>query len=452
MFGNLVLVQGALVVASGPVVLSTYTSVDGSFQLTVPPGTYDVAASASPPASNINPSIIDGYVYRSPQDRSPVAGVTVTAEPRYVGYDFGASTVTDSNGFFSLTVRTYCYLEPSSVTIVISEGWIASSDFMLYPTYSPLGDGGGIFDVRFSHPMYSTLVLVLPISVGQSTHFLEPPIFLLGQTTTTVTTITTMSTTVTIAGTVRLWDISGSQPLSNALVEADGSDLLGQAQHFETRTAGDGTYILTVPAGSYDVTAIAEGCLPSSSSVVGSEGFTAQIDFLLLPFTVSPTVTQSTSTVSPTVTQSTSIITTTLTATTTLSTTVSYATTATVPVENMVVQIASSSQVSSLIFDSTRNLLNFTVSGPAGTIGYFNATIAKSLLAGSPVLLMDGVEHSAIVTQDANFWYVYTTYSHSVHQVTIGGSSAVPEFPSILLLAAVFMIAIAVIRPRRRLN
>lgn len=247
----------------------------------------------------------------------------------------------------------------------------------------------------------------------------------------TTLSVTVQSSTTSVMGeihgkTLALDPFGNSIPLAGVLVEAKGH------QTFTMTTGADGAFAMTLPAGDYIVTAYANGYAPQSASISIAEGFKTSVDYVLTP-------------------AATSTVTTTQTATT-LSTTVSYATTATVPVENMVVQITSSSQVSSLIFDSTRNLLNFTVSGPSGTIGFFNATIAKSLLAGSPVLLMDGVEHSAIVTQDANFWYIYATYSHSVHQVTIGGSNVVPEFPSILLLAAVFVIAIAVIRPRRRLN
>jgi hypothetical protein len=109
-------------------------------------------------------------------------------------------------------------------------------------------------------------------------------------------------------------------------------------------------------------------------------------------------------------------------------------------------QVVSNSSVSGLVFDSNRGILNFTVSGPSGSFGFFNVTVAKALLHGRPIVLVDGVEYSAIVTEDASFWYVYVTYSHSEHYVAVGGSETVPEFPdafSSLLLLATLMIPVS---------
>jgi hypothetical protein len=103
------------------------------------------------------------------------------------------------------------------------------------------------------------------------------------------------------------------------------------------------------------------------------------------------------------------------------------------------------SSVSGLVFDSTRGLLNFTVSGPSGTYGFFNATIARTLLSGQPVVLIDGVLSPASVSQDANFWYVHVTYMHSQHHVTIGGSNTVPEFPSTPLLVILLLLSIVIL-------
>jgi len=113
-------------------------------------------------------------------------------------------------------------------------------------------------------------------------------------------------------------------------------------------------------------------------------------------------------------------------------------------------QVVSNSSVSDLVFDSTRGLLNFIVSGPEGSHGFFDATIAKSLLHGQPVVLIDGVERPASVTQDAGFWYIHVTYSLSQHHVMIGGSNTVPEFPSVSLLAIVLVLVIVIFRRRNK--
>jgi hypothetical protein len=138
-------------------------------------------------------------------------------------------------------------------------------------------------------------------------------------------------------------------------------------------------------------------------------------------------------------------------ATTVTKTSTQVPTTTTATIAELQVQIVSNSLVSSLIFDSTRSLLNFTVSGPDGSQGFFEATIAKSLLSGQPIVMIDGVEHPASVTEDANFWYIHVTYSHSQHSVTIGGSDTIPEFLSVAVLLAVLMLVILGIRRRHKL-
>jgi len=133
--------------------------------------------------------------------------------------------------------------------------------------------------------------------------------------------------------------------------------------------------------------------------------------------------------------------------TTTVSTVVTSTTTATI--EGLQMQVVSNSSVSGLIFDSARGLLNFTVSGPEGTHGFFDATIAKTLLLGQPVVLIDGVEHPASVSEDPNLWYVHVTYAHSEHHITIGGLNTIPEFPAALLLLCVLMLVMVILKRRR---
>jgi hypothetical protein len=153
--------------------------------------------------------------------------------------------------------------------------------------------------------------------------------------------------------------------------------------------------------------------------------------FQVAPTTITP--------VTSTVTQTSTVL-----STTTVSTVVTSVTTVTV--EGLQMQVVSNSSVSGLVFDSTRGLLNFTVSGPSGTHGFFDATIARSLLSGQPVVFIDGVLSPASASQDANFWYVHVTYMHSEHHVTIGGSNTVPEFPAVPLLMVLLLLPIVIFR------
>jgi hypothetical protein len=50
------------------------------------------------------------------------------------------------------------------------------------------------------------------------------------------------------------------------------------------------------------------------------------------------------------------------------------------------------------------------------------------------------------VTEDAGFWYVYATYLHSEHRVTIGGSNSIPEFSPVQLLVIVLGLAVLIFR------
>jgi hypothetical protein len=161
-------------------------------------------------------------------------------------------------------------------------------------------------------------------------------------------------------------------------------------------------------------------------------------------------VTSSTTTSESTTTTSESSTTTSESTTQTTLTTVTYTTTVATTGEGMVIQVVSNSLVSSLAFDPTRGFLNFTVSGSPGTSGFFNATIAKARLHGRPILLIDGVEHQATVTEDAGYWHIYATYLHSDHRVTIGGSETVPEYPEGMGLVLLLSSLAFVLGSRRR--
>jgi hypothetical protein len=112
-------------------------------------------------------------------------------------------------------------------------------------------------------------------------------------------------------------------------------------------------------------------------------------------------------------------------------------------------ELVSNSTILGLTFDPMRALLNFSVAGPAGSYGFIYATIPKSLLSGEPVVLIDGVETPASVSQDSDFWYIRVTYVHSQHRVIIGGSNTIPEFPSVPLFAIALMLASVIFRRRR---
>ena len=244
---------------------------------------------------------------------------------------------------------------------------------------------------------------------------------------TTSTTATGTTTMSAIRGTIYWYNTYGNlHPLSWVQVTA----ISQEGVTIVTSSNVDGTYLMYVAPGTYNVTASSDPrYLPESRMVIVPPNAVATVDLQL---------------------QSSGIPCTTCSVTTTQSqrttTTVTQTVVTTPTVAGLQMQVISNSSVSGLIFDSTKGLLNFTVSGPTGSYGFFDATIAKSLLFGQPIVMIDGVEHPASVSEDADFWYIHVTYSHSEHHITIGGSNTIPEFPSFLLSAAVFMIVMVIFR------
>jgi hypothetical protein len=268
-----------------------------------------------------------------------------------------------------------------------------------------------------------------------------------------------------------IWDSNkryGGSTLSVPAVYYDGSFqfVRGVTYHWRVKTwdnydlegpyCADQTFMIGSPAtttthSSSTATTIVTTTtthVTQTTTLVTTTATTATTTMVSPTTSLMSTITTITSTQTGTTVTQTSTIIWTTTLATTVSTVVTSATTASIA--GLQAQVASNSSVTSLIFDSTRRLLNFTVSGPPGSFGFFDATIARTLLSGQPIVMIDGVEHPASVTQDASFWYIHVTYSHSEHQITIGGSNTIPEFPPIPLLAVIFILAMIILRRRTK--
>jgi hypothetical protein len=87
--------------------------------------------------------------------------------------------------------------------------------------------------------------------------------------------------------------------------------------------------------------------------------------------------------------------------------------------------IISNSTLSDLVFNSTNKTLSFTVSGPSGTQGYTNVTIAKTLIENISQLevYLDGNQINYTATSTDFTWVIHFTYPHSTHKVVITSSS-----------------------------
>ncbi len=92
------------------------------------------------------------------------------------------------------------------------------------------------------------------------------------------------------------------------------------------------------------------------------------------------------------------------------------------PIQNQAIfKIESNSTVYGLIFNSETFHLSFNVTGPAGTTGYVNATIAKSLLPNSENLQasIDGKQLNYTIASTTDSWVFTLYYSHSTHQISL---------------------------------
>ncbi len=99
--------------------------------------------------------------------------------------------------------------------------------------------------------------------------------------------------------------------------------------------------------------------------------------------------------------------------------------------DELKLQIVSNSTILNLLFHPKAGMINLTVTGSEGTGGFCNASIPKSILDGSPIVIIDGKQVESELKEDTANHYVYFTYSHSSHNIMIGGSNTISEFPHI---------------------
>lgn len=115
--------------------------------------------------------------------------------------------------------------------------------------------------------------------------------------------------------------------------------------------------------------------------------------------------------------------------------------------------VESNSTVTGLAFDTTSQMLSFSVSGPNGTTGYAKVTIAKALVLNITMLQvsLDDVEYSYSAVSLDDSWLLTFMYNHSIHQVNVYlDRSVVPEFPTfpvlLLFMATVLLLTCAAAR------
>jgi len=112
----------------------------------------------------------------------------------------------------------------------------------------------------------------------------------------------------------------------------------------------------------------------------------------------------------------------------------------------------SNSTVGSFDFNREDKRFSFTVAGTPGTVGFCNVSIPKALLYAPPeewIIIVDSPPPLVYltdynVTETETHTFIYFTYEHSAHIITIGGATVKHEFDAITLLP-LFMISALIV-------
>jgi len=116
------------------------------------------------------------------------------------------------------------------------------------------------------------------------------------------------------------------------------------------------------------------------------------------------------------------------------------------------VELRSNSTVSRFRFNASQRVISFNATGPDYTLGFCNITIPNSIVQdlwqGNYTVLVDDEPPLFIRNwTDTTNTYIYFTYQHSEHQVTI-----VPEFQSIMIPSILMLLITLAIITEKKLD
>jgi len=84
---------------------------------------------------------------------------------------------------------------------------------------------------------------------------------------------------------------------------------------------------------------------------------------------------------------------------------------------------ASSSSVTNFVYNDTQKLVSFDATGPSDILGFTNVTMPKALLTlpsrDTFIVLFDGSATYYTRKENATYYFLYFTYSHSAHQIQV---------------------------------
>ena len=114
--------------------------------------------------------------------------------------------------------------------------------------------------------------------------------------------------------------------------------------------------------------------------------------------------------------------------------------------------ISSNSTVSQANYDSGSHLITFNASGPGEASGFTAVIFPKYFIDGSPVVVIDNGNLNPIslyVSSNSTHYLVSFGYPLSVHIITVGGSTTIPEFEIVPLLLMLSMLSPVALLSRR---
>jgi hypothetical protein len=105
----------------------------------------------------------------------------------------------------------------------------------------------------------------------------------------------------------------------------------------------------------------------------------------------------------------------------------------------------STSALSSFEFNQPARQVSFNTSGIPGTNGYCEVVIPKTLLGGPFKVFMGNQPIAATETENTTHSFISFTYTHNSDTIEIIATTAVPEFPSIILLPLLIIVTLLVV-------
>jgi hypothetical protein len=107
----------------------------------------------------------------------------------------------------------------------------------------------------------------------------------------------------------------------------------------------------------------------------------------------------------------------------------------------------SNSTIYDFNFSKEKKAISFTVEGDAGTVGFCNITVPKSLLSGPYTIKIDNetILNGYRPPTNGTHEFIYITYNHSKHTIEVIGTTVIPEFPTHAILTLTLILVFLIV-------